>query len=85
MPLDNGAIGAIETLLAVQDVSTAVHAVRTCFPELRVTRCDLSDVDTEIPFRSWPHLSLFLVDNAGHCSRLTVDPSVATGLLVASA
>jgi hypothetical protein len=84
MSIPGSDLVTIETLLAASDgASAGVQAVRQLFPRLPVTRCDPSDVDMETPFRDWPHLSLFLVDGADHCWRLTADPARATGLLVA--
>jgi hypothetical protein len=78
-------LATIEALLATADGARAgVQALRELFPRLPVTRCDASDVDTETAFRDWPHLSLFLVDGADHCWKLTTDPTRATGLVVAA-
>jgi hypothetical protein len=76
-------IAAIETLLAEQpEPVRAIGDLRGRFPGLAVTSCDPSDVDLETPYRSWPHVALFLVDNSNHCWRLTLDTASATGLLV---
>ena len=86
MALSAADLEAIETLLATPAAPEAVvPALRQRLPGLSVTRCDPSDVDTETPFRSWPHVALFLVDGTDHCCRLTGDPARATGIVVVPA
>lgn len=86
MALSDAELDAIEGLLAAAaPAETAIPALRERLPGLSVTRCDASDVDAETPFRVWPHVSLFLVDAADHCWRLTSDPARATGIVVAAA
>jgi hypothetical protein len=38
----------------------------------------------EVPFRSYAHCDLFLLDGRDHCVRVTADPAVATGLIIAA-
>lgn len=84
MPLALDDITAIEGLLKQADGEPgAIEAVRAQYPDLSMTRCDQSDVDTEDPFREYPAFNLYLVDGTDHCLRLTVDPSVATGIVIA--
>ena len=40
-------------------------------------------MDTAVPFREYPGLSLFLVDATDHCWKITGDPARATGIVVA--
>ena len=83
MPIADTELRDIEsTLTASTDPARAIAALRRQFPALRVTTCDLSDIDLETPFRAWPHLALHLIDSADHCWRLTADAARATGLLV---
>ena len=85
MPLSEEAIAGIETLLGAQRLEpAALAAFRQQFPSLSFTRCDLSDLGVEEPFREFPRFSLFLLDTSDHCSRLTSDPARATGLVVAA-
>ncbi len=73
----------IEALLNTQVAQVpVVAALRRRFPALTVTQCDASDVDLETPFREFPGFSLYLVDRADHCWRLTPDAARATGLVV---
>jgi hypothetical protein len=74
---------AIDALMAEQtEVVAAVKALRQRFPKMSVTQCDPSDVDLEMPFRTWSRFSLHLVDIADHCWRLTSDADRATGLVL---
>ena len=81
MALNATELTEIEALLGAGGVG-AIGEMRRRFPALTVTRCDPSDIDLETPFRVWPELSLYLVDGADHCWRLTSDASRATGLVV---
>jgi hypothetical protein len=83
MALSPTDIAAIETMLAEQaEPVRVIGDLRGRFPGLAVTSCDPSDVDLETPFRTWPHVALFLVNNSNHCWTLTSEPASATGLLV---
>jgi len=53
-------------------------------PGVTATRCDASDMADEIPFRSYAHCDLYLLDGRDHCVRVTADPAVATGLIIAA-
>jgi hypothetical protein len=83
MPLEAREIVDIEKLLANASAETVFAVLRDRFPDLSLTRCDHSDIDTETPFREYGRYSLYLVDGADHCWRLTSDPARATGLVVA--
>lgn len=67
---------------AVADQAT-VAALRQLAPGLSATRCDKSDIQDETPFRSYEHCDLFLLDARDHCVKVTSDPSVATGVVLA--
>jgi hypothetical protein len=83
MALDAGALSEIELVLAGSaEPAQAAASLRQRFPALTVTRCDPSDVDMETPFLVTPRVTLFLVDGADHCWRLTADPARATGVVV---
>jgi hypothetical protein len=83
MSIEAHEIADIENLLVNASAETIFSVLRDRFPELSLTRCDASDIDTEIPFREYGRYSLYLVDGADHCWRLTDDPARATGLVVA--
>jgi len=83
MSLEQHEIADIEQVLTTRPPETVFAELRERFPELSLTRCDASDIDTETPFREYGRFSLYLVDSADHCWRLTDDPSRATGLVVA--
>jgi uncharacterized protein DUF6129 len=83
MALSREQLADIESLLGAPGVDVSVLLeIRHRFPQLSLTRCDESDVDTEKPFRTYPRFSLYLVDGAAHCWQLTPDPERATGLVV---
>jgi aspartokinase-like uncharacterized kinase len=83
MALDDADLAEIGALLGAGILpGEALTELRRRFPAMTVTRCDPSDVDTEIPFKVWPALSLYLVDAADHCWRLTSDAARATGLVL---
>lgn len=73
----------IDKLLAAAPTEAVLGELRERFPDLSITRCDASDIDTETPFREYGRYSLYLVDRADHCWRLTGDPDRASGLVVA--
>jgi hypothetical protein len=89
MGLGADELAAIEELLAAESAfasggdASARAGFRQRFPWLSVTRCDASDMDAETPFRVYPGLRLFLVDASDHCWRITSDPALATGIVLA--
>jgi hypothetical protein len=84
MPLNEEAMVRIEAVLETLGADPKVLAgLRQDFPGLSLTRCDLSDLGMEEPFRRFPRFNLYLVDATDHCWRLTADPARATGLVVA--
>ncbi len=75
---------AIDATLATAAADpAAVGALRKLAPGIHAIRCDKTDVQDEIPFRSYEHCDLFLLDGREHCVKVTSDPTVATGLVVA--
>jgi hypothetical protein len=52
-------------------------------PGLVVLSCDAADI-LEDPWRSYPAIDLHFVDTRNHCTEMTRDPAVATGLLLAT-
>jgi hypothetical protein len=85
MALSDADVRHIETLLAtLPGGEQAVAAVRRSLPGLSLTRCDVSDMGGETPFRETPRYALYLVDGSRHCWRITGDPTQATGVVVAA-
>ncbi len=83
MPLSVDDLTEIQGLLAASASDAGVVAeLRRRFPSLSLTRCDASDV-TETPFAVYDRFELHLVDTVDHCATLTLDPSRATGLVLA--
>jgi hypothetical protein len=84
MAIEAEQLEAIDEVLAaaVADHAT-LAALRRVAPGLSATRCDRVDVQDETPFRSYEHCDLFLLDGREHCVKITSDPAVATGLVLA--
>jgi hypothetical protein len=83
MTLSADELAEIEALLAAPDADTSVLVeLRQRFPRISLTRCDASDVGVEPPFREFRKFTLYLVDGADHCWRLTGDAARATGIVV---
>jgi hypothetical protein len=83
MTLSLDDLAEIEVLLAAPDANVSVLAeLRRRFPGMSLTRCDASDVGVESPYREFRKFSLYLVDGADHCWRLTADATRATGIVV---
>jgi hypothetical protein len=83
--LDDGALARIEAALSPRDADpAALSGFRSEFPGLTLTRCDVSDLGFEEPFRQYRRYNLYLVDASDHCWRLTADPARATGVVVAA-
>jgi len=74
-------LGRIEALFDGAD--SAAGEFRQQFPGVSMTRCDLSDMGDEPPFRQLSQFNLYLVDRSEHCWRLTSDPARATGIVLA--
>ncbi len=83
MALSDADLARIDTLLITADASAALADFRRRFPGLTLTRCEVPDMGTEVPFREYPRFNLYLVDATDHCWRLTADPARATGIVVA--
>ncbi len=84
MALNEEALARVEAAIGAPDADFgALAGFRKDFPGLSLTRCDLSDLGVEEPFREYPRFNVYLVDASEHCYRLTGDPSRATGLVVA--
>ncbi|MGP0061486.1 MAG: hypothetical protein ACLPID_19625 [Beijerinckiaceae bacterium] len=85
MAISTEALELVDSLLGTVDPSpAALSTLRQQLPGITVTQCAKSDVDMEEPFREYQSFTLYLVDGADHCWRLTSDPGRATGLIVAS-
>ncbi len=84
MALSEEVLARIEAALRPQDADAAgLAGFRSDFPGISLTRCDLSDLGVEEPFRDYPRFSLYLIDARDHCSHLTADPACATGVVIA--
>jgi hypothetical protein len=85
LALNDAALTKIDAALGEPDANSASLAgFRRDFPNLSLTRCDVSDLGVEPPFRQYPRFNLYLVDASDHCWRITADPARATGVVVAA-
>ena len=84
MALSVDELSEIERVLAAPGTDAQVLVeVRRRFPHLSWTRCDASDV-VEEPFRSYLRFDLHLLNSTDHCAQITVDPTCATGIILAA-
>jgi hypothetical protein len=84
MALTETDLSQIDSLLATAEKNTnPLRDFRQRFPALSLTRCDASDMGGEAPFRAYQKYNLYLVDGRDHCWHITVDPTIATGIVVA--
>lgn len=84
MALTENDLAQLEALLGSATVGgNPLADFRRRFPGLSLTRCDASDMGGDEPFRTYPGFNLYLVDGRNHCWRITGDPAVATGIVVA--
>lgn len=76
-------LGEIEALLSDPNADASVLTdFRQKFPGVSLTRCDVSDVDAERPYKEFLRFTLYLVSAINHCVSITCDPSLATGIIV---
>jgi len=60
-----------------------IGALRCDFPDLHFTWCMDDDIGAETPFAEHDGFKLYLVDGQGHCLKLTTDPAIANGVVIA--
>lgn len=83
MAVSDTDLSEIEKVLTAEDLAGPVFAeLRMRLPKLSWTQCDASDV-TEDPFRSFAAFDIHLIDTSDHCVTLTMDPSRASGVILA--
>lgn len=84
MSFTSSEMAQLTTLLETGDggLSTAVE-FRSRFPGRSLTRCDASDMGSEVPFKQFAAVDLYLVDGRDHCWRITAAPEEATGIVLA--
>lgn len=83
MPLNTDELKEIEAILASGSAEIeAIQAVKSRFPDLKVTRCDASDVIEE-PFSCAGDFEIHLLDSRDHCAQIVADVGQATGLVLA--
>lgn len=84
MALTENDLAQLEALLGSVAVGgNPLADFRQRFPGLSLTRCDVSDMGSDEPFRTYPGFNLYLVDGSNHCWRITGDTAAATGIVVA--
>ena len=62
----------------------ALSHLRTVYPGLYFTHCLDDDINDAEPVLHGAGINLYLVDGRQHCLRLTDDPHVATGVVLAA-
>lgn len=75
-------LGAL--LLAAAPGENPVPAIRAGLPGMAVSRCDAADLAGETLFLRAGNYDVFLVDNSEHCWRITDDPRLAGGVVIAN-
>jgi len=84
MALGTEALQEIRRLLESEaPAAERCASVRRSFPGLSLTRCDASDMSSEVPVFETPEFCVYLIDTSEHCVRITGDPAAASGLVVA--
>jgi len=67
---------------AVLDEQIA-SSLRSEFPDLHFTFCMDDDIGSEEPLLEKEQFNLYLVNGEGHCLKLTTDPALANGVVIA--
>ncbi len=62
---------------------TLISSLRNAFPEMHFTYCLDDDIPAGKPVVSKENFNIYLVDSRGHCSNLTTELSIASGLVLA--
>lgn len=84
MALSTTQLAQLETLCANSDGGPQVVAeFRSQFPGMSLTRCEVSDMGADEPFRQFSQVDMYLVDGRDHCWHITGDPAQATGIVLA--
>jgi hypothetical protein len=82
-PFTSDELRQLEALVASAPSSLSMTEFRSHFPGHTLTRCDVSDMGDEEPYRRFPAVHLYLVDGRDHCWHITNDPACATGVVLA--
>lgn len=84
MPITIEQMREIAALVGSSPVDAGLIAkLRGVAPGVTATRCDAADMVDETPYQSHDRANLYLLDGRDHCARVTNDPAVATGVIVA--
>jgi hypothetical protein len=84
MPLSSTQLAQLDALCAATDGGPQVVAeFRSQFPGMSLTRCEVSDMGGDEPYRQFAQVDMYLVDGRDHCWRITGDPTMATGIVLA--
>ncbi|PIW48722.1 MAG: hypothetical protein COW18_06745 [Zetaproteobacteria bacterium CG12_big_fil_rev_8_21_14_0_65_54_13] len=77
----------IDTIVARVEASRVddqiVSGLRADFPDLHFTWCMDDDIGSEQPLLEREQFNLYLVNGQAHCLKLTTDPAVANGVVIA--
>ncbi|MGE0113763.1 MAG: hypothetical protein AB7T07_02600 [Steroidobacteraceae bacterium] len=84
MALSTDQLVQLETLCAASDGGPqVVAAFRSQFPGMSLTRCEVSDMGADEPYRQFAQVDMYLVNGSAHCWQITADPALATGIVLA--
>jgi hypothetical protein len=61
----------------------SVDQLRGLFPDVHFTYCSEDDIHSGRPVEESEQFNIYLVDSREHCLSLTVDPEIATGMVIA--
>ena len=77
-------ITRVKELLNEQGIDEgSVGALRGQFPDVHFTYCSDDDIHSGKPVEETDQFSIYLVDSREHCLSLTMNPEIATGLVIA--
>lgn len=77
-------LGDIARFVETEGLNDAtISGLRTNYPGMHFTYCMDDDVNEVDPVQERQHFNIYLVDARQHCLRLTNDPDVATGIVLA--
>lgn len=77
-------LAQLESLVNSSGATPAFGAeYRSRFPGRSLTRCDVSDMGTEQPYKQLTEFDLYFLDAHDHCAQISTDPKQATGIVLA--
>ncbi|MYM62506.1 DUF6129 family protein [Pseudomaricurvus sp. HS19] len=82
--LNEARIDEIVSLVSQRGLDeSCVAMLRQTYDDTHFTYCMDDDMNASRPFKSCEGFNVYLVSSADHCSTLTPDPELASGLVLA--